>query len=178
MFTPYLFLGEYIYRFFSVPILTQKKNTCFFPRERWGEKNTTSYRTEVQPTFVAARCLDIWSYICHTLTWPIGCVVCLSGMEHLELSNWRDQPPPPLIFMFFYFFILKKIHLFKQIYIYIILIALCCRLENRFSKYWTAGTKRGVAWVTLDGALSKLWVTNTQRNFGPMLVLLALPKQR
>ena len=64
--------------YFSVPILTQKKTPCFFFQGRDGEKkNTTSYRTEVQPTLVAARCLDIWSYICHTLTWPIGCVVCL-----------------------------------------------------------------------------------------------------
>ena len=70
------FLGNISIYFFCSHFDTEK-NTCFFPRERWGEKNTTSYRTEVQPTLVAARCLDIWSYICHTLTWPIGCVVCL-----------------------------------------------------------------------------------------------------
>ena len=40
-------------------------------------------------------------------------------MEHLELSNWRDQPPPPLIFMFFIFLFLKRyIFLNKYIYIY------------------------------------------------------------
>ena len=64
------------------------------------------------------------------------------------------------IFFIFFLYFKKNDFLLK---IFIILIALCCRLDSRFSIYCIKGTKCGAAWATLDGVLSKLWVTDTQK---------------
>ena len=94
----------------------------------------------------------------------------------------RPVPLPPLMFIFhisYFCFFLKNIYNFLlEKNIYSILIVLCCRLDCKFSIYWIKGMKRGAAWATLDGVLSKLWVTDAQKNFGLILVIITSPHEK
>ena len=76
-----------------------------------------------------------------------------------------------LFYFIFIFFLLKK-----SIFFLMISVFLCYRLECSFLQLWK--TKHGDGWVTLVGVHSNLWVTDVQRNFGPMLVIILLPNGR